>query len=109
MNIARPTKEDLEQAKDLSSLLQCLLVYGSFPDEQAPTPDGTEFDIEDAQSCQAAMRLIVKAFDHGTGLGRVIWGMDAVCDPRNGVLDFSTTTLRLAEHLLRAAKASADV
>lgn len=97
MRIARATTADIESAMTLANALESLAL-GHFDDHE----DGPAFDVDDAQSCQRAIRRLLDLHDRGSLL-RVIWGMATIVDPANAVIDPDADALQLHPTLVRKA------
>lgn len=97
MKMAKATQEDIETAIALANALESLAL-GHFDDHE----DWPAFDVDDAQSCQRAIRRLLDLHDRGSLL-RVIWGMATIVDPANAVIDPDADVLQLHPTLVRKA------
>ncbi len=92
MKIARATKQDLESAVRVTSILESL-EQGYMPDCLSESDEEINwFDEDDAPSCQKALKALLEASRKGS-LGRVSFGMLALLDPRNELTDPGADTL----------------
>ncbi|WP_367154696.1 hypothetical protein [Methylomonas sp. HYX-M1] len=83
MNIAKASDSDIDMAIDLSRTLEDL--ESGFMPVSIATEDET-FDCKNHDDCHAALNLILSTLQRGS-IGRVIWGMAALCDPESKILN----------------------
>lgn len=79
--VARPSRTDLQVATGLVALLNAVS-DGYLPQPDAPQP----FDMDSGDDCRELVRRVLDLLERGS-LSRVVWGMAAICDPRNDWID----------------------
>ncbi|TPQ24907.1 hypothetical protein [Methylomonas koyamae] len=95
MNIAKASEKDIEMALALSGQLEALekcfmpLAHDDDGDE-----DDSMFDREDPDQCKIALNRIIDTLRRGS-IGRVVWGMAALCDQKSIVLNPDSDIIEL--------------
>lgn len=97
MKMAKASEADLSMAMDLVNALDSLGQRWApcMPEQIERLTDEREsepFDRDDDAQCGRAMRYLLDLTDRAS-LGRVIWGMVVLLDPRNKMVDPNAPTL----------------
>ena len=97
MMMAKASEVDLKMAMDLSSALEAISAkWGATMPEAIARPDGTSdteyFDPEDFEQCRRIVTYM-RELTGGASLTRVVWGMTALLDPRNKIVNPDADTL----------------
>lgn len=103
MKIARATKEDMDAAAGLVSVLNTVDdgYYPSTEDEYADAP--TFFDADDKDHLRLFYDKVMGHVEASPGgLLRVIWGFGSAMDPRNEIFDQEDEALTLHPRICRA-------
>lgn len=88
MKMAKASKEDLDAAMDLRDAFECI-EGGCDPENEEH-----EFNIEDRDDCQRALKHMLGIYQRGS-LMRVVFGMSVLLDPRNQIVDPDLPHLQL--------------
>jgi hypothetical protein len=105
MKIAKASKEDMDMAIDLVSVLETL-ERGYIPSQM---DEGDEdgygyFDIDDKTQCREVLKVILGILEKGS-IGRVVWGMATLIDPANKVVNPDANALELHPELQKLLSA----
>ena len=103
MNIARPSKADIDAVLNLNSIFSSI-ESGVDPTIGGDGEDDGWLDLDDDETCRRVLRHILDSLPRGGGFGRFVWGMATLCDPRNGIIDQGSDVLALHPNLRRADK-----
>ena len=93
LKMAKASQADLEMAERLCGALEAM-EKGYMPEGMDNQEDGGEFDQDNDGQCGDAMRHLLAMMRAGS-LGRVIWGMHVLLDPKNGFVDPGADTLEI--------------
>lgn len=91
LRMAKASAFDIERSILLCDALG-LVRDGWNPDPDLP--EEREFDLGNAKDCQEVLQYLVKLF-RSSGLARVVFGMSALCDPKNEIVDPDSDVLKL--------------
>lgn len=91
LKMAKASQADMDMAERLCGALESL-DRGYMPEGVDSQEDGAEFDQDNDRHCGEAMRHLLAIIRDGS-LGRVIWGMHVLIDPRNTFVDPAADTL----------------
>lgn len=88
MKMAKASEADLQMAMDLASMLEALghRHCPSMPAVISRNDGEEDFDLDDADQCSRALRVLLETADRGS-LFRVVWGAAVMLDPRNRCVD----------------------
>ena len=103
MKMSKATEQDIDAAINLSSFIDSL--NSGFVPESA-LEDGCEHELlhmNDGEQCCRIVESLVGICRKGS-VGRVVWGMEVICDPRNEVIDPDADTLEIHPKHLKAAQ-----
>lgn len=97
MKMAKANQADLDMAMELEGALSCLgQRWTPCMPEAIERLEGDrereDFDRDDDAQCGRAMRYLLDLVDRGS-LGRVVWGLAVVLDPRNKLVDPEADTI----------------
>ena len=101
MKMARASEDDREMAIKLCSALEA--IGRDFWPEGAhcQSEDPESFDLWNDAHCGRALRHLMDILSGGS-IGRVVWGMEVLLDPRNEVTDPNEPCLELHPRLMAA-------
>lgn len=110
MKMAKASEADLNMAMELASAFESLgsRWVPAMPDAIEKLEDDQEhegFDRNDDAQCGRALRYLLDLTDRAS-LGRVVWGMVVVCDPRNELLDPEADTVEVHPKFAKLLEAS---
>jgi hypothetical protein len=109
VKIAKASEADIEMATELVLTLEALghRFCPAMPEAIAPVDPKDDFlridepfDKTDDAQCGSALRHLLDIAERGS-MGRVVWGMAAVVDPKNNIVDPNADTLEVNPELLR--------
>ncbi len=89
MRMARASEQDIEVAQQTASFIESLQ-KGWAPEALDSADD--DFDIDDPDQCQHALRKLLEINDQGS-IFRVTFGMLVLLDPANKLIDPDADTL----------------
>jgi hypothetical protein len=94
MKMAKASEADLNMAMDLTGMLDALgqRFCPSMPKCIARNDGDEDFDIDDAEQCQRALRALLETANRGC-LMRVVFGAAVMLDPRNKLVDPAAETI----------------
>ena len=110
MKMAKASDADMDMALELTAAIEALA------QRWAPTmpaaaqrlrgddDDAERFDQHDDEQCGRALRHLLEIANRGS-LGRVVWGMSVLLDPRNQMVDPAADTLEHHPDVAAALKA----
>lgn len=110
MQMATPSKKDLEMALELAAALESLCgTWGAFiPQAIEVIEDGLDCEMfypDNAEQCGRVFEYLRELVSRGS-LFRVVMGMAVLCDPKNKVLDPDADHLALHPEIVAALKAA---
>ena len=106
MNIARPSKADIDAVIKLNGIFD-VIERGLDPTQIDEEAEDECIDLDDHEACHRVLHHILQSLPRRGGLGRFVWGMATLCDPRNEIIDQDSDVLALHPSLLRAKAGTA--
>lgn len=91
MKMAKASEADMAMAIKVCSALEAI-DRRFFPAGSEGSNNPDDFDLDDDEHCGRVLRHIHKLLQAGS-IGRVIWGMYVLIDPRNELIDPGADTL----------------
>lgn len=96
MKMAKASEADMDMAMKLNAALESFgrsdFPSGLRPDRNESTIDPNWFDLNNGKHCREAMAYLLE-LAHSASLGRVVFGMATLLDPRNKLVDPNSDTL----------------